>query len=79
MKLNKRKLENYFKTDMIFHTSFLDNLETAISTNTNLTEKQKNDLIMPLYRFYEYPKNFHNKQDKIIMPIFKTEYDKYGI
>jgi len=44
----------YFKTNMIFHNSYLDKLETAIETNNNLSKDQKENLIDPLYKFYEF-------------------------
>jgi hypothetical protein len=64
--MNKRPM--YFKTNMIFHNSYLDKLETAIETNNNLNKEQKNNLIMPLYKFYEFSIKERNKQlpEKII-------------
>ena len=58
----------YFKTDMIFHNSYLDKLETAIETNNNLNEEQKYNLIMPLYKFYEFSIKQRNKEtpEKIV-------------
>ena len=72
-------LENYFKTDKVFHNLFLDNLETVIDTHPNLTKEQKVKLIKPFYEFYEYPKIKHNQKDDILMPVFKTETDKFGL
>ena len=69
---------NYFKTDQIFHNLYLDNLETAISTNPNLTTEQNWDLILPLYKFGEFPKKLHNGE-KAVMGVFKTVEDKYGL
>ncbi len=58
----------YFKTDMIFHNSYLNQLETAIETNNNLNEEQKYNLIMPLYKFYEFSIKKRSKEtpEKII-------------
>ena len=58
----------YFKTDMIFHNSYLDQLETAIETNNNLNEEQKYNLTMPLYKFYEFSIKQRSKEtpEKII-------------
>jgi hypothetical protein len=64
----KAKPPMYFKTNMIFHNSYLDKLETAIETNNNLSKKQKNNLIMPLYKFYEFSIKQRSKEtpEKII-------------
>ena len=70
------KLVNYFKSDKVFHNLFLDNLETVIDTHPNLTEEQKEKLIKPFYEFYEFPKNMHKKTDDVLMPVFKTGWDK---
>jgi hypothetical protein len=72
-------LVNYFKTDSIFHNDFIDNLETVISTHPKLSEEQKEALIKPFYEFYEYPKKLHNKKENVLMPIFKTTQDKFGL
>jgi len=70
---------NYFKSDKIFHNLFLDNLETVIETHPNLTRKQKDKLIKPFYEFYELPKKMHKKTDDVLMPVFKTVEDKFGL
>jgi len=64
--MNNRAM--YFKTNMIFHNSYLDKLETAIETNNNLTKEQKNNLIIPLYKFYEFSIKQRSKEapEKII-------------
>lgn len=74
-----RFLVNYFKTDKVFHNLFLDNLETVIDTHPNLSEEQKEKLIKPFYQFYEFPKYMHKKTDDVLMPVFKTETDKFGL
>jgi hypothetical protein len=53
---------------MIFHNSYLDKLETAIETNNNLNEQEKNNLIKPLYKFYEFSIKKRSKEapEKII-------------
>ena len=58
----------YFKTNMIFHNSYLDKLEKAIETNNNLNKEQKYNLIMPLYKFYEFSIKKRSKEtpEKII-------------
>jgi hypothetical protein len=58
----------YFKTNMIFHNSYLDKLEKAIETNKNLNKDQKDNLIMPLYKFYEFSIKQRSKEapEKII-------------
>ena len=58
----------YFKTNMIFHNSYLDKLETAIETNKNLSKDQKENLIDPLYKFYEFSIKKRSKEapEKII-------------
>jgi len=70
---------NYFKTNKVFHNLFLDNLETVIDTHPNLTEEQKAQLIKPFYEFYEFPKKMHKQKDDVLMPVFKTEKDKFGL
>ena len=70
---------NYFKTNKVFHDLFLDNLETVIDTHPNLTEKQKAQLIEPFYEFYEFPKKMHKQTDNVVMPVFKTEKDEFGL
>ena len=70
---------NYFKSDKVFHNLFLDNLETVISTHPNLTETQKKELIKPFYEFYEFPKKMHKETDDILMPVFETKEDKFGL
>ena len=64
--MNNRPM--YFKTNMIFHNSYLDKLETAIETNNNLNEQEKNNLIKPLYKFYEFSIKKRSKEapEKII-------------
>jgi hypothetical protein len=64
--MNNRPM--YFKTDMIFHNSYLNKLETAIETNNNLNEQEKNNLIKPLYKFYEFSIKKRSKEtpEKII-------------
>lgn len=61
----------YFKTNMIFHNSYLDKLETAIETNNNLSKDQKENLISPLYKFYEFSIKQRNKEvpEKIVRGI----------
>ena len=58
----------YFKTNMIFHNSYLDKLETAIETNNNLSKDQKEILIGPLYKFYDFSITQRSKEapEKII-------------
>ena len=70
---------NYFKTDFIFHNMFLDNLETVIDTHPNLTDEQKHKLIQPFYKFSEFPKTMHKKTDGVLMPVFETKEDEYGM
>ena len=53
---------NYFKTNQVFHNDYIDNLEECIEQNNNLTREQKDKLIMPLYKFYEFPKKLHKKE-----------------
>jgi len=72
-------LVNYFKSDKVFHNLFLDNLETVIETHPNLTQEQKDKLIKPFYEFYEFPKRMHKKTDDVLMPVFKTAQDKFGL
>ena len=72
-------LVNYFKTNSVFHNDFIDNLETVISTHPKLSEEQKEGLIKPFYEFYEYPKKLHNKRQNVLMPIFKTVQDRFGL
>ena len=61
----------YFKTNMIFHNSYLDKLETAIETNNTLSKDQKENLIGPLYKFYEFSIKQRNKEvpEKIVRGI----------
>lgn len=67
--MNNRPM--YFKTNMIFHNSYLDKLETAIETNNNLTKNQKEKLIYPLYKFAEFSIRERSKEvpEKIIKGI----------
>ena len=67
--MNNRPM--YFKTNMIFHNSYLDKLETAIETNNNLSKDQKENLIGPLYKFYEFSIKQRNKEvpEKIVRGI----------
>ena len=53
-------IANYFKTNQVFHNDYIDNLEECIEQNNNLTRDQKDKLIKPLYKFYEFPKKLHN-------------------
>ena len=65
----------YFKTNMIFHNSYLCKLESCINSNNDLTEDQKKELSTPLYKFYEFSIRERNKEnpERIIKPKFKME------
>ena len=66
------KPKMYFKTNMIFHNSYLCKLESCINSNKDLTEKQRLEIIMPLYKFDEFSIKNRNKEfpEKIINPKF---------
>jgi len=65
----------FFKTNMIFHNSYLCKLESCINSNNDLTEDQKKELSMPLYKFDEFSIKNRNKEfpEKIINPKIKME------
>jgi hypothetical protein len=71
--MNKRPM--YFKTNMIFHNSYLCKLESCINSNNDLSKDQKNELSLPLYKFYEFSIRERSKEnpEKIIKPKFKME------
>tara|TARA_Y100000034_G_scaffold84731_1_gene101612 strand:- start:60 stop:317 length:258 start_codon:yes stop_codon:yes gene_type:complete len=68
---------SYFKTDQLFHSYYLGQLEDCIEQNSKLTRNQKDKLIKPLYRFYEDTKknylNHNGKEKNIIMPVKEVE------
>ena len=58
--MNKRPM--YFKTNMIFHNSYLDQLETVIEKSNILSQLQKDNLIKPLYKFGAFSIKWRNKE-----------------
>ena len=69
-KPNKRPM--FFKTEMIFHNSYLCKLESCINSNKDLTAKQRLEMTTPLYKFNEFSIRNRNKElpEKIINPKF---------
>ena len=59
--MSKRPM--YFKTNMIFHNSYLCKLESCINSNNDLSKDQKNELSLPLYKFYEFSIRERSKEN----------------